>query len=583
MPYKALSDIDPFPNYQKTLKTALGLAKAKIQTITLYEKFPFKEQTAPLLVVGVLEGPLAKTVLEKGAKKKGGGRCTCTADGQFLVKGSSDLTKQVIEQALKIAKISLNVRTLAANEDLEKLAKGVVQTQGKAPASDAAGAMQLKARQVIEAEYKLLLQQFDVALKKLGGIDDEEKVKDWKAKLEREFKDGDYVQVKAMLPSIHKDFDGVRARIAERERQQKEFEDKRGPVEIESDKAYDTASPDDQKKLTVAWAQAKQATDKHSYGAAIEKLKDIQKLIAEVLARTMQAGRERLAELKLQAQQLLDHPVPTETEALGKVEKEVEAQLKNKNFAAANKALDDYEKETERLANARRDKKLAEEVASKARVYYFNNQYDIQQQMQGGFKQRLKTVEDLEKAGNWNGVLNSATQLQKDIKKHLDKVFAQNAQKAAALKLQNEAFESALNQTENEDNAATSYGDGRFVSGMLKEIWKAVKARRTESPANGSIPGTHSLGEVEAAISTWRSVGSSGVLTNFHVPGGGRPQAKWEKDFTRPVVEANFCVFWRARKVNIHVDVELISYFNKYHAEVDWTLVPQSVRESLKR
>jgi hypothetical protein len=581
MPYKALSDIDPFANYQKTLKTALGLAKAKILTVSLYEKFPFKEQTAPLLVVGDLESPLLKTVQEK-ATKKGAGRCLCTADGQILVKGSSTLTKQLIENALKAAKISLVVRTLEGNEELDSVAKGLAKDRGKTPAAEAANLMQAKAKGEIEAVYQSLIQQFDLALKKLVGIDDEARVKGWKAKIDQEFKDGDYVQVKALIPSMRKDFDEVKARILEREKQQKEYEAKREPVQIESDKAYATASPDDQKKLTVAWAQAKQAADKHSFAAATEKLKEIEKSIPEVLARTLGAGRERLAELKREAEQLLDSPTKAETEALAKAEAAVEAQLKSRHFAAAQEALNQFEKETEGLANARRDKKLAEDVAAKASSFYYNNEYDIDDKMKPKVLGILKTLGERMKGGDWIGAMKVAAQLRKDIQKHLEVVFEKNQQKAAALKKQNDAFEAALNQAEAEDSAAIAFGDGRFTSGMLRDIWRAVKGTRTASPANGSIGGTHSLADVEAAIATWRSVGSSGALTNFHVP-GGRPQAKWEKDFTRPEVQANFCCFWRNRKVNIHVDVELISYFDKYHAEVDWTLVPPSLRASLRR
>jgi hypothetical protein len=582
MPYKALTDIDPFANYQKNLKAALGLAKAKILTVSLWEKYPFKEQTTALLVVGDLENPLLKTVQEK-ATKKGAGRCLCTADGQMLVKGSSSLTKQLIENALKAAKISLAVRTLEGNEELDSVAKGLVKDRGKTPAADAANLVQAKAKKEIEAEYQSLIQQFDLALKKLVGIDDEAKVKDWKAKIDREVKEGDYVQVKALLPSMRKDFDGVKARILEREKQQKEYEAKRGPVQIESDKAYATASPDDRKKLTVAWAQAKQAADKHAFAAAAEKLKEIEKSIPEVLARTLAAGRERLAELKREAGQLLDSPIKAETEALAKAEAAVEAQLKGGHFAAAQEALDQFEKETERLANARRDKKLAEDVAAKASSFYYNNQYDIDDKMKPKVLGALKNLDVFTKGGDWKGVMRVAAQVRKDIQNHLAVVFQKNQQKAAALKQQNDAFESALNQAEAEDSAAVAFGDGRFTSGMLRDIWRAVKGTRTASPANGSIAGTHPLGEVEAAIGTWRSVGSSGALTNFHVPGGGRPQAKWEKDFTRPEVQANFCCFWRNRKVNIHVDVEPISYFDRYHDEVDWTLVPAALRASLRR
>ncbi|HEY3841194.1 MAG TPA: hypothetical protein VGL72_31700 [Bryobacteraceae bacterium] len=582
MPYKALSDIDPFANYQKTLKVALGLAKAKVLTVTLYEKFPFKEQTAPLLVVGTLENPLLKTIHEKGATKKGEGKCTFTPDGQMLVKGSSALSKPTLENALKIAKIPLTVRRIEGDGDLEKIAKWELQNRGKTPATDATNKVQGDAKEEIKAKYPLLIHQFEAALKKLVGIDDEAKVKAWKTRLEQEFKDGDYLQVKLLMPAMRTDFAGVEARIAERERQQKEYEAKRGPIRLRSDKAHDTGSPQDQKQLTVAWAQAKQAADKHSYAAAIAKLKEIETLIPKILARTLQAGREGLAELQGQAKELLDNPIQKETETLEKEGAAVEAELKNGNFAAAQKALDRFEGAIEQLVNARREKKLAEELMLKARILHQNHQYDIADDKKAKFQKAVDSdLESYKKSGNWKGAIALATKTVGELESHLTQVFKTNQAKTAALQEANKAFRAALNQGKAEDEAAETFGNGRFTSGMLKDIWKAVKGAHTASPANGAIGGVYTLADVEAAIATWRSVGNSGTLTNFHVP-GRRPQAKWEKDFTRPAVQANFCCFWRNRKVNIHVDVDPVSYFHEYGDEVDWTLVPKSVREHLK-
>jgi len=144
-------------------------------------------------------------------------------------------------------------------------------------------------------------------------------------------------------------------------------------------------------------------------------------------------------------------------------------------------------------------------------------------------------------------------------------------------------FAAALNLSKAEDDAATLYGNGRFGGGMLNAIWKQVLNVHGDNPPNGAIPGLKQLSDVESAIATWRTTGDSGVLTNFHVPGGGRPQAKWEKNFMRAEVQANFCVKWRGNKVNIHVDVDPRSYFDRYADEVDWTLVPQSIRQQLGR
>ena len=396
----------------------------------------------------------------------------------------------------------------------------------------------------------------------------------WKNEIVKEFKDEDWVQVKALAASRTKDLDGVKARIVER---QKQFVMKEGVVQGKSDKAYDTADPQDQQKLTVAWAQVKKDSQADRYAAATAKLVAIEKLIQEVLARTAKAKRDLLADLKQQAAASLTTPIATETEALAKAESAVEAQIQKGDYAAADTALDQFEKETARLLKLCADKKQAEVLAQKARKLWQDKEAILGDKTIPKVKGNLGNLDKNLAAGKWRDAIKVATQIMKDIGDDLQKRDDQKAAFAQA----NAAFEAALNQGETEDNAALLYGDGRFPNGMLGSIWKAAKAARTSSPPNGSVNGTYSLSQVEAAINTWRSTGASGILTNFHVP-GGRPQAKWEKDFTRPSVEANFCCKWRTNKINIHVDVELKSYFDKYHAEVDWTLVPQSVRDILK-
>jgi hypothetical protein len=573
MPYNQLTDIDPVAKYQTTLKTAIASAKAKVLPVVLYHQFPFKEGPFPLLVVGPLASALAKQIHDKGAHKIGEGKCLYAANGEMLVKGNG-LTKPFVENALKAGKTPLTVRILAGADDLERTAQTLQVGQGKASATDAAKSMQANARATADPDYQKVIQEIDTVLKKVGDSADQAKVTAWKAEILKEYKEEDWVQVKALAANRTKDLEGVKARMVEREKQ---FVTKQAAVQGKSDQANATAGPQDQQKLTVAWGQVKQDADADRYTAATAKLEGLEKLIPEVLGRTAKAKRDALVDLKEEAAGNLPTPTATETDALAKAESAVETQIQKGDYAAANTALDLFEKEMGRLVKNRADRAQALALADKANQLWEDKQRIVSDKVINKIKGSLKNAQTHIDAGKWRDAIKSATAAMNDIVEDL----RSRADQQAAFAQANAALKAAANQSENEDNAALSYGDGKFPSGLLNSIWKAAKAVRSVNPPWGSVNGPHDLGSVEAAIATWRSTGASGIITNFHVP-GGRPQAKWEKDFTRPSVEANFCCKWRGNKINIHVDIDVKSYFDKYTNEVDWTLVPKSVRDVLK-
>ena len=118
----------------------------------------------------------------------------------------------------------------------------------------------------------------------------------------------------------------------------------------------------------------------------------------------------------------------------------------------------------------------------------------------------------------------------------------------------NEQIErSKLNDTLEAESV--QWGNKAFTNNVLLQVWKAT-AKGYKSGNADTITG-FSLEQVEAAIPLWSSIGTNavGAVSNFHTPGGGRPQYKQEKDVTRAVVQANFISQWRSTSVNVHVEI----------------------------
>ena len=188
------------------------------------------------------------------------------------------------------------------------------------------------------------------------------------------------------------------------------------------------------------------------------------------------------------------------------------------------------------------------------------------------------------KLGQWDEAVKFGKAALKTITTYEKKIA--NSQQALAIKnalpqKASKAAQAAANQSKLEDDAAILYGNQQFGGGLLQTIWSAAKAARTSEPANGSIGGDHNVDTITGLFGGWR-VADSGVLSGFHIPGNA-PQCKWEKDFSRPEIQANFCCYWRTRKINIHVNIEIGSYFARYSNQVDWTKVPLHVAQKYRK
>lgn len=169
-----------------------------------------------------------------------------------------------------------------------------------------------------------------------------------------------------------------------------------------------------------------------------------------------------------------------------------------------------------------------------------------------------------------------ASKSTKSLKKEFRKLAeeAQAGQEAPQRQAEQMAQAQAqLELRQQEDDAAEQFDNARFNQGELADIWQRTKAIRTSVPPWGAISKAHSASDVMSWIQTWEATADSGIPTNFHVS-GRRPQAKWEKDASRPTIEANFCVSWRGTKTNIHVTVNPETYLARFAADLDWTKTP---------
>jgi hypothetical protein len=576
MPFRALTDIEESAKYQRNLRTALADATAEVQDVTLYEGFHFKEQTAPLLVVGPPDASLARKILESGATKQGYGELACIGR-DLLLKGSTGLNKINVDKALKIAKHPLQVRVLRSDEDIRAELQGSKQKavnadgRGTAAASSAQGMGKDKA----DLLYQPLLLRLDDALGKLAEGEEKTKVQALKAKLASEHKEQDWVQLASLCAAFGKALEAVEARIAQRAKEKKAYENKRESVQKLLERESAQAGDSDRQLLQKEWGQIEKTAGAEKYVEAESRLDALPKLLSEVAKRTLEANRQRLVEAQEAAKSQLDDPSKIELGLLAKAAAAVEKQIEAHDTKKVDSELLIYAKAVESLLVLREAKAQAEELLEQVQTMWSDHEWKLKQIIQGKVKGELPILEKEIEKGEWKPAVKRANVMLGYMMKDL----ASQQDLAKAMEQANARLQKSMNKSKVEDDDATSYGNSQFASGMVKTIWAAAKKVRSDSPANGAIANVHALGDVEAAIRTWSQTNDDGILTNFHVPGGGRPQAKWEKDFTRPQVQANFCCYWRSNKINIHVDVELTSYFAAYGDEIDWTLVPNDVRK----
>lgn len=120
-----------------------------------------------------------------------------------------------------------------------------------------------------------------------------------------------------------------------------------------------------------------------------------------------------------------------------------------------------------------------------------------------------------------------------------------------------------------------SWGKKFFTNDLLAKVWASASKVGTSGGIGVTI-GKCSLEDVEAAILLWQQANASavGVVSNLHVPGGGRPQYKNDKNATRNGVEANFMSVWAGQVVNVHADITVTNQGPMYiDNRINWPLV----------
>jgi hypothetical protein len=602
MPLNLITEMNTVAVYQKNLKLVLKAAKQTVHNINLYSDFAFSKdegsaEKGPLLVIGVkdISQPLHKMILATRAKLVGSGACLL-ANGEMLLKVDKGLNAANVQKALVFGKSPHLVRALEADEQFPTVAqpaeapaaspgatkpaaskKGPVATKPAPSKQELDAAKLAELKKEIDPGYQKLIEEFDRLLPKVEGTEDEATVKAFRAKIVDKYTKEQYGQLRGNITKFSKLLALVEARMNKREEQKRAYNAKSGQLSGPFDTVYSPASDKDKGILNQAWGEAKKDGEEQLFKSGLVKLNDFQALLIEVNNRTVQGKAQRLAELKQDAERDLPKPTQEESDALGAMEARVNAQLDKKDAAKAEECLKDFENRISQLVFARNQKFDAEAGAAQVVKFYDANDWRLKDTTKLQYKNDKKQLDEEIQSGMWTEAKKRAARMMACVGKDLK----DRADAAAAVAEANREFVASMNRIDTEDQAATAWGDSKFTSGMLADIWRAVKKTRISSPPNGSIDGTYQLSEVEAAITAWTGIGSGpGVLTKFFLPGRvKRPQAKWEKDFRRAEVQANFLCKWRSQVLNIHVNVEIKSYFQKYASEVDWDLVPPNIRE----
>lgn len=587
MAFREIKDIKKTTDYQRNLRAALAAAEDQVAEFVVWQAFPFAEQTAQMIVVApTVDNSLIRKVAEQNAHKLGFGQCRVSGKKLYVKPGNS-ISESQISLAFKVAKIPMDVEVVARNVDLAAPPDQRAQTQ--AHGTPVANAAQEKAKNALAKDYPELIKRLEKASSDTRDMKERTALSQLQRKIGSEWDDKDYVAVQSLMGAVDKAVDAVEARIKERDKQQaacalvvKKLQDR-----------YDTAQAAVPaplfKKAMVAWGAAAQHAAKDEYGDAGKLLAAMPGLLDKAEDDAREAWRERLKQEREDAGSQLDSPSKGETALLKERGKAVEDVIATLEVPKIEAGLSAFGVAVKALVALRRQMHMAQTLFDKAQELWVDEQYNLGDKPQRKAKAAIEHAENQLNAAKAEAAPAQAAKLLKNVLSQsqlvLDTISTELQSRkdiAAKATAASQALKAAMDQSANEDAAATSHGNSTFSSGMLKDIWKAALNVHDDNPPNGSIAGVHSLATVEAAINTWRHSGNAGILTNFHVP-GGRPQHKWEKNFIRAEIQANFCVKWRGNKINIHVDVDPRTYFDAYGDEVDWSQVPQSMRKAAGR
>lgn len=593
MAFRTLDDIKPSAKYQQNLRQALVAAHTETMKFAVWESFPFTEQTAPLIIVAPdIESSLVRKISDMGARKLADGQCRAVGR-KLMLKPAKSISASAINLALKIAKVSTQIEVVDKTVDLDAAVQAGAREQTREQGEPAAEKAQEKARAELRRNkaYATLIARVEAAHKASRDKAEQATLVQVHTKFRNACKANDFVLALSLAPSIEKVVTTIEERIRLRDKQQAEHAQRVKQLQQRyADAMADlpAEAADAFKAVTKAWGDAAALAAQDEYVEAGKALDKVPILLDKVEESVRAAWRKQLAEERAAAEAQLSPITAGEKEALEKLVVEAEQQIAKYHAANVQKALAAIGEGMTAFIALRNLRKTADELCEAAAQLLQDQQANLSDKPRNSAEAAINNAKSLrdqakDKVGSAaTTLLKSACIAAKKAVATITKALNDREQNAnAALEAAN-AFHAAVNRTATEDEAAKNYGNGRFTSGILADIWKAVLRVRGDNPPNGSIAGVRSLSDVEAAIKTWRGTSASGVLTNFHVP-GGRPQAKWQKNFVRHEIQANFCVRWRGQNVNIHVTVDPKSYFAKYGDEVDWTQIPQDIRKSLGR
>jgi hypothetical protein len=586
MAFREMKDVFQFKSYVTKLREGLDASATAPQEFFVVESFTSDSQKGPMLLVGKVENKLVADIKAKDSKVYGPGTCMCD-EKELKLTGPGQITDKLVRDALRLAKLNFTpVRvkefptagevTAAAQkgETESRKTDSPVQEPNGGPATAQAQANKDNAARLAPA----LLSRMGQVLGRFRPSDAKERDTFQKLHdlLAAAHKAGNADRVMSLVLKVDEATKAADARLQAQDRAEVEFNAARDKLRVPFDAVLAMAADADADQLRKDWALLDRLAAALAFADANASLKRVGRHVKDVKDRTIQARKDQIQLAFDDALAQLPKITPDEKKSLETARDEWAGHVERAMHGEFGAAETKFDTALEAVLRPRRQLAESEAVIAKVRSLWDKAEYKLPDAWKNKVNGYLNS---LDKTSIPNRVKNGRklfSDLAEAYKATLDKQALALAQAQADMQM--------LNQTEMEDQAATAYGDGLFTAGLVKDVWARVKSVRTSNPPNGSVAGTYPLATVEAALTAWR-VAPSGVLTNFHMPGrdGGRPQAKWEKDFTRPVVEANFIVKWRGNKVNIHVDVEPRSFVDKYGDDLDWTQVPQNVREQLGR
>lgn len=573
MAMKAMKDVAKFKTYVANLRSAIDMAVEQPRTLYAVESFVSDSQTCPLLLIDDDPGSLVRALRETGTKVYGPGECLFD-EKELKYTGPTGITDKLIKEALHAARLNFTpqrVKTLEAPAQANAAAK----PQGAARPGPAA--TQAQARRDDAARLAPpLIERIDKLLPKfLPGDAEQKKFAELRKALNDAHASENADRVMSLVAPLEEKVQAMEDRVSTMTKEQAELAKGLDQFRKPFDAIHDAAAADDQALLTGDLNRIEKLRKALAFKDAKLALAKLGRHLAEAKKRTQEARASRIATAMKDARELLPGITTDEQAKLNAAHDAWQSVADEATKVKFEQAEQQFDTALEELLKPRRQLKEAEMLHAQVLALWEKVRYRV-----NGMDNKVSGYTNTYQTNSVPNRIKNSRKLYADLLQAAQAVD----QKAQAQAVASQQFAALLSATEMEDQAATQYGDHHFSAGLVQRVWAEAKKKYRDNPPNGSVAGVHSLSDVEAALAVWKKP-ANGVLSNFHMPGrdGGRPQAKWEKDFTRPVVEANFCVRWRSQRVNVHVTVEPRSFVDKYGDDLDWSEVPQNVKAALGR